>query len=260
MQYGAIFMPFFRCFDADCRQTTLLKWRYRFAMRFRESISSLFNWVHQPELTTSHTKGKGHIILTAAAVALSLAASVFAAAPVDAARNAAPARQTPVQFLTLPFEPTERMSILSGWYYNGGGFHGGIDYVNGSYSGIRGWQTFPVIAAADGEACGNCTTRQGNAVWVKHNLNGSTYYTYYGHLASISKDIPLGSQSRTVPVRRGQFLGWAGDTGASGALHLHFGLMNAYSQPADPYSIGKLRGSYPAPHNGFPGMGWFLSR
>ncbi|MEO8285401.1 MAG: M23 family metallopeptidase [Chloroflexota bacterium] len=198
-------------------------------------------------------------LIATAAVALTAGLSLFAASPSGTANaaTAAPAGQARAQFLTLPFEPTDRMEILSGWYYNGGGFHGGIDFINGNYSGSRGWQTFPVIASADGEACGNCSSRQGNAVFVKHVVNGATYYTYYGHLASISKDIPLGSQSRTVHVKRGQFLGMAGDTGARGALHLHFALMNANSTPLDPYSVGKLRGAYPAP-NITPGIGWFV--
>jgi len=167
---------------------------------------------------------------------------------------------TPVPFLTLPFEPNAGMAILSGWYYSSsGGFHGGIDYINGSVNNLSSWKTFPVIASADGEACGNCSSRQGNAVWVKHNVNGATYYTYYGHLASIASGIPLGSQSRTVKVKRGQVLGMAGDTGAGrGILHLHYGLYNASSQPQDPYSIGKLRQYYPAPTGGQPGIGWFL--
>jgi hypothetical protein len=152
------------------------------------------------------------------------------------------------------------MAILSGWYYSSsGGLHNGIDYINGSVSGLRTWKTFPVLASADGEACGNCSGRQGNAVWIRHKVDGATYYTYYGHLASISPDIPLGSQSRTIPVKRGQFLGMAGDTGAgSGVLHLHFAFYNSSSQPLDPYGIGKLRESYPAPHAGQPGIGWFL--
>jgi len=166
-------------------------------------------------------------------------------------------RATP--FLTLPFAPNGNMRILSGWYYSGGGgFHGGIDYVNGNVNNVGGWRTFPVIASADGEACGNCTLRQGTAVWIKHDVNGATYYTYYGHLASITKGIPLGSQSRTVPVKRGQIIGMAGDSGASGILHLHFALYTAGSQPIDPYSIGKLREAYPQPSDATPGVGWFI--
>jgi hypothetical protein len=153
------------------------------------------------------------------------------------------------------------MNILSGWYYSGsGGLHNGIDYINGNVNSPKTWKTFPVLASADGEACGNCSGRQGNAVWIRHKVNGVTYYTYYGHLASISPDIPLGSQSRTLAVKQGQFLGMAGDTGAgSGILHLHFALYTASSTPIDPYTIGKLREAYPAPHAGQPGIGWFLA-
>lgn len=194
--------------------------------------------------------------------AVAVAALTVVSAPLqtaEAARAGVPAGQPGAQFLTLPFIPSESMSILSGWYYSGGGFHGGIDFANGNVSNVRSWATFPVIAAAGGEACGNCSTRQGNAVWVKHNVNGATYYTYYGHLASIADNIPRGSQSRTVQVKRGQVLGWAGDTGSRGALHLHFALYNSGSRPADPYSIGKLRGSYPEPSYN-PGLGWFLGQ
>ena len=192
-------------------------------------------------------------------IALAVAASALT--PTAEARvTTRPARQAaPTPFLTLPFAPSEDMRILSGWYYSGrGGFHGGIDYIKGSLNGVRGWQTFPVVASADGEACGNCTSRQGNAVWIKHNINGATYYTYYGHLSSIAKDIPLGTQSRTIWVKRGDVIGMAGDTGSRGLLHLHFALYNAASQPVDPYSIGKLREAYPQPLISAPGLGWFV--
>lgn len=195
-------------------------------------------------------------ILATAALALALLISVFTVSSGGTA-SAAPTAQARTPFLTLPFNAGGDMTILSGWYYNGGGFHGGIDYINGSFNNLRSWRTFSVIAAASGEACGNCSSRQGNAVFVKHNVDGVTYYTYYGHLASISDAIPLGSQSRTVHVTRGQYLGMAGDTGAKGMVHLHFALMNANSTPLDPYSIGKLRGAYPSPDYN-PGIGWFL--
>jgi murein DD-endopeptidase MepM/ murein hydrolase activator NlpD len=230
------------------------------AMRF-PGLSHLAREPHTPARSTLTSTLRSYF--APAAAALIMVASFIASAPVEtagAAPGAAPVQRASAQFLSLPFEPNGNMSILSGWYYNGGGFHGGIDYINGSYSGVRGWKTFPVIAAADGKACGNCTSRQGNAVWVEHKVGGQIYYTYYGHLASISEDIPQGSQSRTVAVKRGQFLGWAGDTGSRGMVHLHFALMNANSQPLDPYTIGKLRGSYPAPDNLLPGMGWFLGK
>lgn len=202
-------------------------------------------------------------LLSTVAITMSLVAAIILpglSSTAQARSYYAPAGQASASFLTLPFTPTPRMSILSGWYYSGGaGFHGGIDYINGNVNNLNSWQTFPVIAAADGEACGNCSSRQGNAVWIKHSVNGHTYYTYYGHLASISLGIPRGSQSRTVHVKRGQVVGMAGDTGVgSGVLHLHFGLYNANSTPLDPYSIGKLREYYPRPSVA-PSIGWFLN-
>ncbi len=204
---------------------------------------------------------KGKSVVAGAA----LAGVVIASAVIPSGSNVAlakttssPVRQVGGAFLTLPFEGTSRMSVLSGWYYSGGGgFHGGIDYINGSVNNMDSWRTFAVIASADGDACGNCSSRQGNAVWVQHDIGGSTYYTYYGHLASIAGGIPLGSQSRTVHVKRGQILGWAGDTGARGVLHLHFGLYDSASRPIDPYTIGRLREYYPQPSDNSPGIGWF---
>ncbi len=200
-------------------------------------------------------------IAVAALAAIVSASALFPSAGITAfaGNTIAPPKQATIPFLTLPFEAGSNMSMLSGWYYSSsGGLHNGIDFINGSVNSSRGWATFPVIASADGMACGNCTSRQGNAVWVKHIVNGATYYTYYGHLASISKDIPIGSQSRTVAVKRGDFLGWAGDTGARGALHLHFALYNASSRALDPYSINRLRQYYPKPLDNNPGIGWFI--
>jgi murein DD-endopeptidase MepM/ murein hydrolase activator NlpD len=203
------------------------------------------------------TRTRNRSVLAAAFMVA--AVSLWVAPSASARTTSASARQpAPTPFLTLPFVPTPTMRVLSGWYYSSSGsFHGGIDFISGNVNSVGTWRTFAVIASADGEACGNCTSRQGNAVWIKHNIDGRTYYTYYGHLASIDKSIPRGSQSRTVPVKRGDFLGWAGDTGASGLLHLHYGLYNAASQPIDPFSIGKLREYYPQPTSE-PAVGWFL--
>jgi len=226
-----------------------INWRF---FHFMRTYTSFLNKVAN--------KAQAGIAVGALAVIVS-ASALFPTAGITAfaGNTSAPAKQSATPFLTLPFEAGSNMAMLSGWYYSSsGGLHNGIDYINGSVNSSRGWATFPVIASADGMACGNCTMRQGNAVWVKHNVNGTTYYTYYGHLASISNDIPLGSQSRTVAVKRGQFLGWAGDTGARGALHLHFALYNASSRPLDPYSINRLRQYYPRPLDNTPGIGWFL--
>ncbi len=152
-------------------------------------------------LDTLGTKAQAGMVVASLAVIVA-ASALFPTAGITAfaGNTAAPSKQTGTPFLTLPFEAGDNMSMLSGWYYSSrGGLHNGIDYINGGVNS-RGWRTFPVIASADGLACGNCSSRQGNAVWIQHKVNGATYYTYYGHLASISGHIPLGSQSRTVAV------------------------------------------------------------
>ena len=193
---------------------------------------------------------------------LALALSVLVAGSISVAQAgpAAGVNAAPTPFLTLPFAPSPGMSLLSGWYYSSsGGVNAGIDYINGNPNNLRSWSTFRIVAAADGEACGNCSGRQGNAVWIKHNIGGATYYTYYGHLSSFAQGIPLGSQSRTVKVTRGQFLGMAGDTGVGrGVLHLHFALYNSASKALDPYSLTSQRQFYPSPTSSQPGIGWFL--
>src|SRR5205823_1441665 len=119
--------------------------------------------------------GRGRSRWLFAGIAVALAIGMLAVLPAPAstayaAQTNTPAKQGAIPFLALPFVPTGNMRILSGWYYSGGGLHGGIDYINGNVNSPGGWRTFPVIASADGEACGNCSSRQGNAVWIKHNV------------------------------------------------------------------------------------------
>lgn len=162
-----------------------------------------------------------------------------------AASVAAPMLQAAgVRFLTLPFSDP-RIIVSQGWIYDWGSQHSGTDYMLGDRNSTN-WQPFNVYAAADGYACGNCTTRQGNAVWIKHIVGGQTIYTYYGHLDTIDPAIPVGSQQNTVLVQRGQKIGVSGKTGAD-VIHLHFGVYSASSQPMDPYDLWTTRELY------FPG-------
>lgn len=157
------------------------------------------------------------------------------------ARIQAPSRATGGQhFLTLPFTDPHVL-VNQGWLYNWGSLHGGTDYVLGGIDTAHG-QSFDVVASADGWACGNCTSREGNAVWIKHIVNGQTYYTYYGHLASIEAGIPTGDQKNTVWVQRGQKIGISGSTGAT-TVHLHF-QVNLPSGPVDPYDLWSTREPY----------------
>jgi hypothetical protein len=151
------------------------------------------------------------------------------------------ARQTGgARFLTLPFTDS-RIVVQQGWIYEWGSEHRGIDYVLGGRDNAR-WQSFDVVAAADGWACGNCISRQGNAVWIEHRINDQTYYSYYGHLDTIEAFIPQGNQRNTVAVQRGQKIGVAGSTG-SDSIHLHFQVSFAHT-PVDPYDLWVKREPY----------------
>lgn len=156
------------------------------------------------------------------------------------------------KFLTLPFPSDPHMKIQQGWLYDFNKVgcdstaykHCGIDYVK-NVGGA--WQSFPVLAAAEGEACGNCSGRVGNAVWVRHTVNGSTYYTYYGHLARIADNIPIGSQSTTVHVKPGDVIGMAGNSGAEDVgVHLHF-QFHVGANKYDPYDLWTTADKYPDP-------------
>lgn len=164
-----------------------------------------------------------------------------AAANAPVARLQAPSRATGGQrFLTLPFSDPQ-VRVTQGWLYDWGSLHSGLDYLLSGSNSYQG-QSFDVVAAADGWACGNCTGRQGNAVWIKHTINGQTYYTYYGHLASMEQTIPIGDQKNTVWVQRGQKIGVSGSTGAS-TVHLHF-QVSLPSGPVDPYDLWSTREPY----------------
>ena len=153
----------------------------------------------------------------------------------------APLRQSVgARLLTLPFTDP-RITVSQGWIYDWGSQHGGTDYMLGDRN-TTNWQPFDVVAAADGWACGNCTSRQGNAIWIKHLVDGQTLYTYYGHLATIEPNIPMGDQHNTVWVQRGQKIGVSGSTGAD-VIHLHF-QVNTSAGPIDPYDLWATREIY----------------
>lgn len=146
------------------------------------------------------------------------------------------------RFLTLPFTDP-RVVVQQGWVGNTNYEHAGIDFILGPRD-TGNWQSYDVVASADGWACGNCTTRQGNAVWIRHSVNGKTYYTYYGHLANIAGNIPIGSQQNLVWVQRGQKLGDAGSTGVDGnVIHLHF-QVNFGATIVDPSDLWQMRDVY----------------
>jgi len=168
-----------------------------------------------------------------------------------------------INFLTLPFPYDPKMNIQQGWFYNFtptsakctstlpnpdnnpiNNLNCGIDYIKGTKNGSD-WVSFPVLAAADGTACWNCISpREGNAVWITHTtIHGMTYNTYYGNLMSS----PLPADGSPKPVKRGDIIGYAGNTGTNTGFYLHFDLrINNVSY--DPYGIWSTADKYPTPN------------
>ncbi|NJP04313.1 MAG: M23 family metallopeptidase [Chloroflexaceae bacterium] len=93
---------------------------------------------------------------------------------------------------------------------------------------------------------GTCVSGFGDRVLIRHDIDGQTYYTYYGHLETIAAKIPIGSRGNTIAVKRGEVIGYAGNTGTGGgAPHLHFGLATPSFGWIDPYDIWTTHEVYP---------------
>ncbi len=166
----------------------------------------------------------------------------------------------PGRIFSLPFMIQPGMRVIQGWFYSWWGTHRGVDFIHGDIDNPDSWKTFDVVAAADGESCANCVDGLGNTVWIRHKIGGQTYYTYYGHLATIEPFIRSSVYASPVKVIRGQKIGTAGNTG-TWYIHLHFGVYNAARVPIDPYDLYSDRSAYYpnpdctrlGPHNLFMG-------
>lgn len=100
--------------------------------------------------------------------------------------------------------------------------HTGIDLV--------GKTDCNIIAVEDGEVVisGYMENGYGNYVKIKHNFNGNTIYTLYGHM----KNLPLVKVGELV--KKGQKIGIQGNTGNSTGPHLHFEIIVG-EEKIDPY-------------------------
>lgn len=113
------------------------------------------------------------------------------------------------------------MCIITQGYKKG--VHDGVDLVNTNSRGdhILGWE----VAHSDGVVVAyrnNCKGFEkgsyGNYVKIKHS-NG--YYTLYAHMAYNTVKVKTGDS-----VKKGQILGYMGNTGYSFGGHLHFEVRN----------------------------------
>ena len=173
----------------------------------------------------------------------------------------------PPKFLTLPFRDSD-IKIQQGWVYtwtSNPNAHKGTDYIKGTIDSSSSWQSFDVVAAADGwatqsEQLGG-TGVYGKFVLIRHDKQdyvGNDYFTLYAHLDSVASGIPYQDRnnidynyndpSKWKSVKRGEVIGRAGNTGASSTgIHLHFEAQRkAYANyKTDPYDLYKNRSFYP---------------
>lgn len=91
--------------------------------------------------------------------------------------------------------------------------HEGIDWAtpNGT----------PVLAAADGQIVSIHRVPAGHPYGIylrlAHTYNGEAWITVYAHLSKLADGLTIGHE-----VKRGQIVGWSGNTGNSTGPHLHF--------------------------------------
>lgn len=93
-----------------------------------------------------------------------------------------------------------------------GGYHYGVDIAKGGL--------VPIVAAADGVVIRSYYSGSyGECIFLSHYVNGQTYTTVYAHMRMGSRTVgPMQT------VKKGQVLGYMGNTGDSYGQHLHFEL------------------------------------
>ncbi|MCS7004544.1 MAG: M23 family metallopeptidase [Cytophagales bacterium] len=152
-------------------------------------------------------------------------------------------------FFIFPIRPGQT-SFLSGGFaeLRTNHFHAGIDIKTDGRTGI------PVHAAADGYVVRLKTsaTGYGNALYLKHS-NGKV--TLYGHLESFHPVIEsylleqqYALQTMEIDIdslpphlftfKKGDIIGYSGNTGASAGPHLHFEIRSEGDIPLDPLLFG----------------------
>lgn len=116
-----------------------------------------------------------------------------------------------------------------GWRNIGAGpeFHYGVDLANKIGT--------PVVAAADGVVFkASPLSTYGNVIMITHSINGHTFTTVYAHLSGYNSAV---GQS----VKKGQVIGYMGNTGRSFGSHLHFEIHTTAWQGQSVGAVNPLR-------------------
>ncbi len=139
--------------------------------------------------------------------------------------------------------------ILSGTYgeLRSNHFHSGLDIKTQQREGL------PVYASADGHVSRINVQHYGygKALYLLHP-NG--YTTVYAHLQNFAGEIQkhvketqykqetfeieLFPEAALLPVKKGELIGYSGNTGSSGGPHLHFEIRDSSQRPMNPMLFG----------------------
>ncbi|GAA2088088.1 hypothetical protein GCM10009840_27820 [Pseudolysinimonas kribbensis] len=133
---------------------------------------------------------------------------------------------TSITLVQWPIDPATRMSSGFGRRIPPCGgcssMHSGVDLVPGAGT--------PIAAIADGTVVkAGFFGDLGEHVMIRHDVNGETVTSVYGHMIAGSLHLAVGDH-----VTRGEIVGRVGDTGESTGTHLHFGILDASGTPEDP--------------------------
>lgn len=146
-------------------------------------------------------------------------------------------------------KPLDIPLILSGSFgeLRGNHFHSGLDIKTQQREG------YAIYATADGyiSRINVQNYGYGKALYILHP---NTYSTVYAHLQRFSPDIEkyvkenqykkesfeieLFPSATTIPVKKGELIGYSGNTGGSGGPHLHYEIRDSNSRPMNPLLFG----------------------
>lgn len=126
-------------------------------------------------------------------------------------------------------------------------FHAGLDIRTQQREGI------PIYAAADGyvNRLRVAHFSYGKAVYIQHPNGYSTLYAHLQRFAGDIEDLAKKTQyeretyefdiypsADRLPVKKGDLIGYTGNTGSSGGPHLHFEIRDRSSRPMNPKFFG----------------------